>query len=379
MVFTMQDMDFNRFKRIVFKLGSSIITSEKGEIRGEWLESLASDISALVKAGKEIIIVTSGGVSLGRKHIGKPSGKLKLEEKQAAVACGQIELMQGYMQAFAPVKVSQVLLTAWDTERRRSYLNAKDAMETMLKLGIIPVINENDVVATSELNYGDNDRLSARVAEMLRADLLVIFSDVDGLYDDNPTTNKNAKHLPEVAKITAKIESMAGDPTSKTGTGGMKTKIEAAKIAVRAGCDCIITNGHKLHPVNNLIEGRQLFTRFISSVNPLTARKKWIVSGVKPMGEVIIDAGAVTALTKGRSLLPAGATEVHGSFERGDLVIIKNEHGEVARGLVAYSTEDAKKIIGKKSSEIEKILGFSGRDELIHRDDLVLTIESGKV
>ncbi len=367
-------MNFNDLQRIVLKLGSSIITSENGEIREEWLKSLAVDISGLIKQGKEIIIVTSGGVALGRKHIGKPTGKLKLEEKQAAVACGQIELMQGYSRVLKPLKVAQVLLTAWDTERRRSYLNAKDAMETMLKMGIIPVINENDVVATSELNYGDNDRLSARVAEMLRADLLIIFSDVDGLYDSNPVTNKNAKHIAEVAKITTEIEEMAGDPTSKVGTGGMKTKIEAAKIAVRSGCDCIITNGHKVNPLKNLISGKQLFTRFISSVNPLTARKKWIVSGVKPMGEIIIDKGAVTALTKGNSLLPAGATEVTGKFERGDLVIVKNEHGEVARGLSAYSIEDAKKIIGKKSSEIEKILGFAGRDELIHRDDLVLTI-----
>lgn len=366
-------MNFDKVKRIVFKLGSSIITSDKGEIREDWVKTLASDISGLVAAGKEVIIVTSGGVALGRKHIGKPTGKLKLEEKQAAVACGQIELMQGYSRLFKPLKVSQVLLTAWDTERRRSYLNAKGAMETLLKLGIIPVINENDVVATAELNYGDNDRLSARVAEMLRADMLVIFSDVDGLYDDNPTTNKNAKHIPEVAQITKEIEAMAGDPTSKVGTGGMKTKIEAAKIAVRAGCDCVITNGHKLHPIKNLMQGKQLYTRFVSSVNPLTARKKWIVSGVKPKGEIIIDSGAATALSKGRSLLPAGAVSVTGRFERGDLVIVKDENGEIGRGLVAYSTEDAEKIIGKKSSEIEKILGFLGRDELIHRDDLVIT------
>jgi len=267
-------MNLNNLHRIVFKLGSSIITSETGEIRAEWLKSLAKDISALIEQGKEVIIVTSGGVSLGRKFIDKPMGKLKLEEKQAAVACGQIELMQGYKAAFHPVKVAQVLLTAWDTERRRSYLNAKGAIETLLKLKIIPVINENDVVATSELNYGDNDRLSARVAQMLRTDLLVIFSDVDGLYDDNPNINKNAKHIAEVAQITAEIENMAGEPAGKHGTGGMRTKIEAAKIAGRAGCDCIITNGHKLNSLSNLLAGKQLFTRFISSVNPLTARKK---------------------------------------------------------------------------------------------------------
>ena len=367
-------MNISGFNRIVFKLGSSIITGDDGNIREEWLKSLATDLSKLIKDGKEIIIVTSGGVSLGRKFIGKPSGKLKLEEKQAAVACGQIELMHGYKKVFSPLKVAQVLLTAWDTERRRSYLNAKSAIETLLKFKIIPVINENDVVATSELNYGDNDRLSARVAQMLRADLLVIFSDVDGLYDDNPNTNKNAKHIAEVTQITAAIEAMAGEPAGKHGTGGMRTKIEAAKIAVRAGCDCVITNGHKLGALGNLISGKQKFTRFASAVNPLTARKKWIVSGVKPMGEIIIDKGAAGALTKGNSLLPAGAIEIKGNFERGDLVIVRGEDGEIARGLSAYSTEDAKKIIGKKSSEIEKILGFSGRDELIHRDDLVITI-----
>ena len=366
-------MDINKFTRIVFKLGSSIITSDNGEIRAEWLISLAKDISALIAQGKEVIIVTSGGVSLGRKFIGKPNGKLKLEEKQAAVACGQIELMQGYKAAFKPLNVAQVLLTAWDTERRRSYLNAKSAIETLLKLKIIPVINENDVVATSELNYGDNDRLSARVAQMLAADLLIIFSDVDGLYDDNPNINKNAKHISEVPQITPEIEAMAGEPAGKHGTGGMRTKIEAAKIAVRAGCDCVITNGHNLGSLGNLINGKQKFTRFASQVNPLTARKKWIVSGVKPMGEIIIDNGAATALSKGNSLLPAGAVGVKGNFERGDLVIVRTESAEIGRGLVAYSTSDAEKIIGKKSGEIEKILGFSGRDELIHRDDLVLT------
>lgn len=366
-------MNINKFRRIVFKLGSSIITSETGEIREEWLKSLASDISGLIEQGKEVIIVTSGGVSLGRKFIGKPNGKLKLEEKQAAVACGQIELMQGYKKAFKPINVAQVLLTAWDTEKRRSYLNARGAIDSLLKLKIIPIINENDVVATSELRFGDNDRLSARVAQMLAADLLIIFSDVDGLYDSNPNTNKNAKHIAEVSQITSDIEEMAGDPVGKHGTGGMRTKIEAAKIAVRAGCDCIITNGHKNGALKNLLSGKQKFTRFVSSVNPLTARKKWIVSGVKPMGDIIIDAGAAEALSKGKSLLPAGATKVKGNFERGDLVVIRTESKEIARGLIAFSYEDAAKIIGKKSTEIEKILGYAGRSELIHRDDMVLT------
>ena len=373
-------MDFTESKRIVLKLGSSIITAGTGEIREKWLKALASDIRKLVKQNKEIIIVTSGGVALGRKFIGKPNGKLKLEEKQAAAACGQTELMRGYQRVFKPLKVAQVLLTAHDTERRRSYLNAKAAMETMLSLGIIPIINENDVVATAELNYGDNDRLSARVAQMLRADLLIIFSDIDGLYDGDPTHNKHAKHIDLVENITAEIEAMAGDPSSKTGTGGMRTKIEAAKIAVRAGCDCIITNGHKLNPLNNLINNKQIYTHFTSQISPLKARKQWIVSGVKPMGEIIIDAGAARALAAGKSLLPAGAVAVKGDFERGDLVIIRGHGGdlgavggEIGRGLVAYPADEALRIIGKKSLEIERILGYAGREELVHRDDLVMT------
>jgi glutamate 5-kinase len=366
-------MSVKNFKRIVLKFGSSIITDENGEIRQKWLKSIASDLATLKKQGKDVIIVTSGSVALGRKYIGKPKGKLKLEEKQAAAACGQIELMRCYKDVFKPINVAQVLLTFWDTEKRQSYLNAKSSIETMLEAGIIPVINENDVVATAELRYGDNDRLSARVAQMLGADLLVIFSDIDGLYTANPATDKDAEHLAEVKEITKQIEKMAGGAGSEIGTGGMATKIEAAKIAVRAGADCIITNGHKNHPVKNLLDGKVKFTRFISSTTPLNARKSWIVSGVKPMGEVIVDNGAANALMKGKSLLPAGAVEVNGTFERGDLVTIKGENGEIARGLSSYSSEDARRIIRKKSSEIEEILGYSGQEELLHRDDMVIT------
>ncbi len=372
-------MELGKFRRIVLKLGSSIITDENGLIRSKWLKTLAVDIAMLKSRKLEVIIVTSGSVALGRKFIGKPKGKLKLEEKQAAAACGQIELMRGYQEVFGKQNVAQILLTFWDTERRNSYLNAKTAVETLLKSGVIPVINENDAVATTELRYGDNDRLSARVAQMLGADLLVIFSDIDGLYTANPSTDKSAKHLPEVKEITKEIEKMAGGTGSSIGTGGMVTKIEAAKIAVRAGCDCVITNGHNNNPLKNLESGKYPFTRFISSTSPLKARKQWIVSGVKPMGEIVIDPGATGALAKGRSLLPAGATEVKGRFERGDLVVVKDGEGtEIARGLSAYSAEDAAKIIRKKSSEIEKILGFAGREELIHRDDMVITVKNPK-
>ena len=360
-------MQISKYNRIVIKIGSSIIANE-GKLNFDWLKSVASDIAEL---GTEVIIVTSGGVALGRNAIGKSSGELKLEEKQAAVACGQIDLMQGYREAFAPRHVAQVLLTLWDTERRRNYLNAKNAIETLLNNNVIPVINENDVTATAELHYGDNDRLSARVAQMLGADLLVILSDVDGLYDANPLQNKDAKFIDEVTDITQEIEGMAGDSTSTVGSGGMKTKVEAAKIAVAAGCDCAILSGKKDNPLTNIDKS----TIFKSKTNPLTARKTWIVSGVNPMGEITIDAGAEKALKDGSSLLPAGATEVSGQFERGDLVVIKGENGEIARGLTAYSSENAAKIIGKQSSEIEQILGYSGRAELVHRDDMVLTVE----
>ena len=358
-------------KRIVIKIGSSTITGKNRAIREKWLKTVAKDIRGL-KGKSEVIIVTSGATAVGYNAIAK-SGKLKLEEKQAACAVGQIGLMQAYQKALKPTAVAQVLLTISDTERRNSYLTAKRSIETMLKAGIVPVINENDVVATAELRYGDNDRLSARVAQMMEADLLVIFSDIDGLYTGNPRDDKNAKHIAVVEEITRDIEKMAGGAGSDVGTGGMATKIEAAKIAVRAGCDTIITNADGNNPLKKLLSGKAKYTIFKSKISPLTARKQWIVSGVKPMGEIEIDEGAAAALAKGRSLLPAGAVNIWGEFERGDLVIIKTANGEVARGLTAYSSEDARKIIGKKSTEIEHILGFTGRGELVHRDDMVIT------
>ena len=365
-------MNLTKHQRIVVKIGSSLLISG-GKLNFSWLKTIAEDISQLIAQGKQVIIVTSGAVALGRKAIGKTSGELKLEEKQAASACGQTQLMQGYAKAFAPLNVAQILITFWDTERRRNYLNAKSAIETMLENGAIPIINENDVVATSELAYGDNDRLSARVAQMLGADLLILFSDVDGLYDKNPQQHADAKHIAKVAEITQKIEDMAGAPLTMYGTGGMKTKIDAAKIAVNAGCACVLTSGIAAHALQNLLADKQKFTIFTPVINSLTARKQWIVSGVKAMGEIMVDDGAAKALGQDKSLLPAGVVAVSGKFERGDLVVIKNAGGaEIARGLSAYSVENAKQIIGKKSAEIELILGYSGRCELIHRDDLVV-------
>jgi glutamate 5-kinase len=363
------------FKRIVIKIGSSTITGKNRLIREKWLKSVAKDIKS-IKGKTEVIIVTSGAAALGAKSIAK-TGKLKLEEKQAACAIGQIALMQAYVNAFRPLPVAQILLTISNTEKRHSYLNAKNSIETIIKAGALPVINENDVVATAELKYGDNDRLSARVAQMLGADLLIIFSDIDGLYTRNPKTDIKAKHIDVVEEITRDIEKMAtGGSSSEIGTGGMVTKIEAAKIAVRAGCDTIITNGDINNPIRKLLDGKVKYTHFKSRISPLTARKQWIVSGVKPMGEIEVDSGAATALLKGKSLLPAGATRIWGEFERGDLVIVKAGEQEVARGLTAYSSEDARKITGKKTSELEHILGFTGRNALIHRDDMVITTNS---
>lgn len=372
-------MDFSKYKRIVLKIGSAIVTDSDGKPRNEWLKSLSKDISAAFGEKTDVIIVTSGGVSLGRQFL-KNSGSadLRLQEKQAAFACGQTELIKSYQEAFAPKAVGQILLTLRDTETRRNYLNAKSAIEELLKHEIIPVINENDIVATAELRYGDNDRLSARVAQMVGADLLILLSDVDGLYDKNPNTNSDATHISEIEEITREIEDMGGDAVTNLGSGGMKTKIDAAKIAVGAGCSCIITSGEEENTIRNLAKGNLKYSIFHSKVNPLSARKHWILAGVNPMGKITVDSGAEKALKGGSSLLPAGATKVEGEFERGDLVIVEDDKSEeIARGLVAYSSKASNLILGKQSSELEGILGYSGRDELIHRDDMVLNYDYG--
>lgn len=356
-------MNFTNYKRIVIKIGSSTITDSRGKVNTSWLKALAKDIRL---AKKEFIIVTSGAVALGKSHI---KGKLSLEQKQAASAIGQIKLMEGYKAALKPMVAAQVLLTFNDTERRSSYLNAKNSIEILLENNVVPIINENDLVATQELRYGDNDRLSARVAQMMGADLLIILSDIDGLYTANPFADKSAKHLELVTEITPEIEKMAGGAGSSVGTGGMITKIEAAKIATRAGCDTIITSG----ALAKLFAGKSRYTLFKAATSVLNARKSWIVSGVKPMGEIYVDDGAEGALLKGKSLLPAGVTDVFGDFEEGDLVIIRSKEKELARGLASYSAADARKIMRKKTAEIEQILGYIGRSELVHRDDMVMT------
>jgi glutamate 5-kinase len=360
-------------KRIVVKVGSSLIAGETGLVRKEWLDAFAEDIAALHQEKKSIIIVTSGAVALGRGQLGLKKSAL-LEEKQAAAACGQIALISAWSEAFLKhnIKTAQLLLTADDSIERRRYLNARNTIDTLLELGAIPVINENDTVATAEIRFGDNDRLSARIAQMAGADLLVLLSDIDGLYDADPTLNKNATFIPEVKAITPDIERMAGGSASTVGSGGMITKLAAARIAMNAGCHMIITRGTTLHPLQALQQGAR-HTHFIAEGNPMSARKHWIAGSIHPAGHITVDDGAVAALKSGKSLLPAGVVAVDGEFERGDAVQIKNMNGVIiGKGLIAYSAKDARAIRGKQSAEIEQILGFKRRDVLIHRDDMVL-------
>ena len=367
-------MRISSAKRLVVKVGSSIITGEDATLRRDWLTALVQDIAALRENGTQVIVVSSGAVALGRAALGLRTGVLRLEEKQAAAACGQILLMQAWRESLSTHKlaVAQLLLTIDDSENRRRYLNARSTLETLLEHGVIPVINENDTVATAELRFGDNDRLAARVAQMASADLLVLLSDIDGLYSANPHTDKNAQFIAEVPGITQDIEAMAGGAASAVGSGGMVTKIEAAKIALAAGCHMIIASGKEASPISAYDKtGRG--TWFKASSTPMGARKHWIGGAIAPAGLVIVDDGAAEALKSGKSLLPAGVKSLEGHFGRGDAVVIKDLKGrELGRGLIAYSSEDALRILGHKSQDIEKILGFKGRSALIHRDDLVL-------
>jgi glutamate 5-kinase len=362
-------------KRLVVKIGSSLLVdSANGALKAHWLGSLCDDIAELKAQGKEIIVVSSGAIALGRNVLKLPKGPLKLEDSQAAAAVGQIDLAHAYEDAFRArgIVAAQVLLTLGDTEERKRYLNARNTMTTLLKLGAVPVVNENDTVATSEIRYGDNDRLAARVASMMSADCLVLLSDVDGFYTAPPWSAPEAKRLDEVRDITPEIEAMAGDVGSELSRGGMVTKIEAAKIAVAGGTHMAIASGKVLNPLQALA-GPGACTWFLAHSDPVAARKRWIAGTLEPKGAVIVDRGAAEALSRGKSLLPAGVTKIEGSFERGDAVVIRNGEGaELGRGLAAYDHEDAKRIIGRKSSELPEILGYRGDPELIHRDDMVL-------
>ena len=367
--------EWTKARRVVVKIGSALLTDRAtGALKAEWLASLMDDVAALKKAGKDVVLVSSGAVALGRHKLGMPKGPLELEQSQASAAVGQISLAHAYEELAAKhgLITAQVLLTFGDTEERRRYLNARRTIETLLEYKAIPVVNENDTVATAEIKYGDNDRLSARVASMVSADCLVLLSDIDGLYTAPPSSDPAARHIPLVTEITAEIEAMAGDAGTELSKGGMKTKIEAGKIALGAGTNMVITTGKVMHPLRAIAEGARV-TWFIAKSDPVTAKKRWIAGQLEPAGQVFIDVGAERALLSGKSLLPAGVTHVEGDFDRGDAVIIRAADGrELGRGLIAYAKADALRILGKKSSEIADILGFEGRDTLVHRDDMAL-------
>ncbi len=362
-------------RRIVVKIGSALLVDRKtGRLRSTWLNSIADDVKFLTDQGREVILVSSGAIALGRHVLKLPKGALPLEHSQAAAAVGQISLSSAYQEVFQArgLTTAQVLLTLGDTEERRRYLNARRTIDMLLSCGAVPVVNENDTVATTEIRYGDNDRLSARVATMMSADCLILLSDIDGLYTAPPAKDPTAKRLDVVHEITPEILSMAGDAGTELSKGGMVTKLEAARIALGAGTDMVITEGAALHPLRRLGEGAPC-TWFLAPSDPVAARKRWIGGNLEPRGVIVVDAGAERALGQGKSLLPAGVVRVSGTFDRGDAVTIRAVDGrDLGRGLVAYPNDEATAIMGKRSGEIAAILGHDGRAELIHRDDMAL-------
>jgi glutamate 5-kinase len=360
---------------VVIKIGSALLVDEtSGNVHRQWLESVADDIARLRHNGVEVVVVSSGAVAVGRRRLGLGNGSLRLEEKQAAAAVGQVGLAHAYQEVLGrhSLTAAQVLLTLGDTEDRRRYLNARTTLDTLLKLGAVPVINENDTVATQELRYGDNDRLGARVAMCTGADVLVLLSDIDGLYTADPKRDPSARLIPEVSALTPEIRAMAGEALPGVGTGGMVTKLMAAQIAMGAGCAMVIAPGKGLSPLQRLEEGGPC-TWFLAETTPQSARKQWILGAMRSAGALVVDDGAAQALRSGRSLLPAGVAEVEGDFHRGDTVLVRDSAGKIlGKGLVAYGAEAARAIKGHKSAEIERLLGYRGREELIHRDDLVM-------
>jgi glutamate 5-kinase len=371
------DVQLSGKKRIVIKIGSALLVDREAGLKEEWLNSLCDDIAKLVENGAQVLLVSSGAIALGRNVLNLPNRALKLDESQAAAAVGQIELGRAWAQALSnqALVAGQILLTLNDTEGgagRRTYLNARDTIERLLDLNAIPVVNENDSIATSEIRYGDNDRLAARVATMMNADLLILLSDIDGLYTAPPNDNPDAKLVSLVDDITPEIEAMAGSAGSELSRGGMVTKVEAAKIATRAGTDMVITSGTRNHPIAALQAGEPA-TLFKALPTSGSARKKWISGQLQTEGEVVLDDGAANALQKGKSLLPAGVVSVSGSFSRGDVVTLKSKSGAIlGQGLVGYDMSEADLIKGAKSSDLENLLGYAGRPALIHRDDMAL-------
>jgi glutamate 5-kinase len=363
------------FRRVVIKVGSALLVDRNaGRLRHAWLAALAEDIAELHGRGVDVLVVSSGSIALGRTVLGLPPGILRLEESQGAASVGQITLARHWAEALGHhgIVAGQILVTPQDTEERRRYLNARATVLKLLEMRAVPVVNENDTVATSEIRYGDNDRLAARVATMIDADVLVLFSDIDGLYTAPPQSDPNARHLPLVERITPEIEAMAGGPASELSRGGMRTKVEAAKIAASGGTHLVIADGRGKNPLKAVREGARC-TWFLSGSTPTAARKTWIAGSLEPRGTLIIDAGAAKALLGGASLLPVGVRAIEGSFSRGDAVMIRDPDGRVlGRGLVAYDRAEAALIIGHPSARIPELLNYPGRAWMVHRDDLAM-------
>ena len=362
-------MYLNNAKIIILKIGSSNLVDSKGKLKEKWLQSLAKDIKKLKKKGKEFVIVSSGAIALGKNYLKVKQKNIKIEMSQALASIGQIHLTNIYRKIFEKnkIKIGQILISLDDTEQRRRAINAKRTFENLFKLGAVPIVNENDTTATSEIKYGDNDRLAARVAQIISANILVIFSDVDGLY----SSSENKKIIKEVSNVDEKIYSFVKNKKNYYGSGGMKTKLEAAKICMNAGCYMAIANGKHINPLSKLLK-ENICTWFLPKVSTLDARKKWIISSIGSNGKIYIDNGALRALRNGKSLLSAGITKVEGTFSKGDnILIVDNDGKESARGLTSFSSEEINKIKGLKSDQIEKILGYSSKSEIVHRDDMV--------
>jgi len=369
--------ELGHFRRVVLKVGSALLVDRaRGRLNHAWLAALAEDIGDLHARGADVLVVSSGAIAMGRTFLGLPSGALKLEESQAAAAVGQIALARVWSEVLAHhgITAGQILLTLSDTEERRRYLNARSTTLKLLELRAVPVINENDTVATSEIRYGDNDRLAARVATMIGADLLVLFSDIDGLYTAPPGSDPSARHIPVVERITPAIEAMAGGAASELSRGGMRTKIEAGKIAAAGGTHMVIADGRAKNPLKRIADGGRC-TWFLTPSNPATARKTWIAGALETRGTLHVDEGAARALRSGASLLAVGVRRVEGTFSRGDAVTIRDGAGVLGRGLVAYDADEVARIVGQSSQRIETILGYAGRAEMVHRDDMALQVE----
>jgi len=366
-------MYIEKFKKIVIKVGSSILIDERGKPKKKWLEELSKDIRDLIKKKKQIVIVSSGAIAMGCQQLKIKKNGLKVDKSQAVASIGQIELMNFYKKTFdkKKIKISQILLTLGDTEQRRRSINARRTIDNLLAMGIIPIVNENDTTATTEIKYGDNDRLAARVSQIISADCLILLSDVDGLYTDNPKKNKATKFINTVKEIDENIKKYATKAENLYGSGGMKTKIDAAKICQLSGCYMVIANGNNKNPIKKILKNKKC-TWFLPKVSKLDARKQWIIGSIAPKGEVIIDEGAVKAINNGKSLLPAGVKKVNGFFKKGDHLLVKDQNNnECARGLASFSSNEIDKIKGSHSSKIKNILGYFSGEEIIHKDDLV--------